>query len=335
MRSGLVLLQLALVGQACALLVAPRPCSWHAACSEAGRSSSPLMLAKRKGKASRGKASRGSSSTPPGDTPPPAAAPEPAGLDVEAAMAQAEAAAAEAAAAKARLAAARARAAAAAKQQAEAAPVAPVAPEPTPFVMAPPDAPFPVAGPADVADRASFDEKGAIIRDEPKQALPSFESYSRGGLCSRACPYSAPARAIGAVAPPSPILSRPSAPRSAQEAATKAQRVRGQAVREQAARDQPGVQVRDAGRGEGREGAPREARLQHHMGPPLPTDHSHQPLAASPSWPAARPPRLLLVARRALTLQCAGVTPPSLAGRPGSSSSSPLRSSSTRRHSRR
>ena len=186
LRSALVLLQLALVQQACALLVAPRPCAWHAACSEAGRSSSPLMLAKRKGKASRG-----SSSTPPGDTPPPAAAQEPAGLDVEAAMAQAEAAAAEAAAAKARLAAARARAAAAAaKQQAGAAPVAPAAPEPTPFAMAPPDAPFPVAGPADVADRASFDEKGAIIRDEPKQALPSFESYSRGGLCSRACPYS-------------------------------------------------------------------------------------------------------------------------------------------------
>ena len=331
MRSALVLLQLALVQQACALLVAPRPCSWHAACSEAGRSSSPLMLAKRKGKASRG-----SSSTPPGDTPPPAAAPEPAGLNVEAAMAQAEAAAAEAAAAKARLAAARARAAAAAKQQAEAAPVAPVAPEPTPFVMAPPDAPFPVAGPANVADRASFDEKGAIIRDEPKQALPSFESYSRGGLCSRACPYSArPRDRRRRASIHTRLLTRPSAPRSAQEAATKAQRVRGQAVREQAARDQPGVQVRDGGRGEGREGALREARLQHHMGPPLPTDHSRQPLAASPSWPAARPPRVLFVARRALTPQCAGVTPPSLAGRPGSSSWWPLRSSSTRRHSRR
>ena len=223
MRSGLVLLQLALVSQACALLVAPRPCSWHAACSEAGRSSSPLMLAKRKGKASRGKASRGSSSTPPGDTPPPAAAPEPAGLDVEAAMAQAEAAAAEAAAAKARLAAARARAAAAAKQQAEAAPVAPVAPEPTPFVMAPPDAPFPVAGPADVADRASFDEKGAIIRDEPKQALPSFESYSRGGLCSRACPHSArprDRRRRASLPYPNPPLRASQRPRSRHQGST-------------------------------------------------------------------------------------------------------------------
>lgn len=131
------------------------------------------MLAKRKGKASRG-------SGAPGDG---GAAPEPAGLDVEAAMAQAEVAAAEAAAAKARLAVARARAAVAAKQQPPleaAAPVAQVAPEPTPFVMVPPDVPFPVSGPADVDDGASFDEKGAIIRDEPKLTLPSFESYSKG-----------------------------------------------------------------------------------------------------------------------------------------------------------
>lgn len=172
-RSTSCLLQLALIQQACALLVTPHSCSWHAPRSEVSRSSSPLMLAKRKGKASR---------SAPGDAPPPAAAPEPVGLDVEAAMAQAEVAAAEAAAAKARLAVARARAAVAAKQQPAEASVAPVAPEPTPFVMVPPDVPFPVAGPADVAGGASFDEKGAIIRDEPKLTLPSFESYSRGGL---------------------------------------------------------------------------------------------------------------------------------------------------------
>merc|ERR1740133_316033 len=105
-RSASCLLQLALIQQACALLVTPHPCSWHAPRSEVSRSSSPLMLAKRKGKASR---------SAPGDAPPPAAAPEPVGLDVEAAMAQAAVAA-----------------------------VAPVAPEPTPFVMVPPDVPFPV-----------------------------------------------------------------------------------------------------------------------------------------------------------------------------------------------
>lgn len=177
--SASCLLLLALIQQACALLVTPHPCAWYAPRSEVSRSSSPLMLAKRKGKASRdGEVSRGSST--PGDTPPPAAAPQPVDLDVEAAMAQAEVAAAEAAAAKARLAAARARAAIAAKQQpTEASPVAQVAPE-TPSVMVPPDVPFPVAGPADVPGGASFDEKGAIIRDEPKLTLPSFESYSRG-----------------------------------------------------------------------------------------------------------------------------------------------------------
>jgi hypothetical protein len=178
--SASCLLLLALIQQACALLVTPHPCAWYAPRSEVSRSSSPLMLAKRKGKASRdGEVSRGSST--PGDAPPPAAAPQPVDLDVEAAMAQAEVAAAEAAAAKARLAAARARAAIAAKQQpTEASPVAQVAPE-TPSVMVPPDVPFPVAGPADVPGGASFDEKGAIIRDEPKLTLPSFESYSRGG----------------------------------------------------------------------------------------------------------------------------------------------------------
>ena len=69
LRSALVLLQLALVQQACALLVAPRPCAWHAACSEAGRSSSPLMLAKRKGKASRGSSSTPSPRRPSSESP--------------------------------------------------------------------------------------------------------------------------------------------------------------------------------------------------------------------------------------------------------------------------
>ena len=222
-----LLLQLALIQQACALLVTPHPCSWHAPRSEVGRSSSPLMLAKRKGKASRG-------SGAPGDG---GAAPEPAGLDVEAAMAQAEVAAAEAAAAKARLAVARARAAVAAKQQPPleaAAPVAQVAPEPTPFVMVPPDVPFPVSGPADVDDGASFDEKGAIIRDEPKLTLPSFESYSKGRtLSTRACLHSARPRVqrcrMRLANPPAPAPAP--APCSGQ-AAAKAQRVRRQELRE-------------------------------------------------------------------------------------------------------
>ena len=99
-------------------------------------------------------------------------------------MAEAEALAAVAAAAQARLAAARARAAVAKAKPLEATPAtsAPLLQTPPPVL---PDGPFPVAAPQPIAaEVASFDEMGAIIRDEPKLSLPSFDSYSRGRPCS-------------------------------------------------------------------------------------------------------------------------------------------------------
>ena len=211
MRRSASLLQLALapllLQQACALLATPHPHAhrWHGPRSEVSRSSPPLLLAKRNGKKSRG-------SSAPGDEPPAAAAPAPAGLNVEAALAEAEVLAAEAAAAQARLAAARARAAVAKRQPLVASPDAPLAPELAAPFMVPPDGPFPA--PDQQADLTpvpvpSFDEQGAIIRDEPKLTLPSFESYSRGGLRFGPTPdRTLPARSAPPRALPNPPLRR-------------------------------------------------------------------------------------------------------------------------------
>ena len=78
--SAAALLQLALtpllLQQACALVTTSHSRHWHAPRSEVSRSSSPLLLAKRKGKTSSG-------SSAPGDEPPSVAAPEAAALDYE------------------------------------------------------------------------------------------------------------------------------------------------------------------------------------------------------------------------------------------------------------
>ena len=175
MRSKLVLLQLALVGQACALLVAPRPCSWHAACREAGRRSSPCCRQRK------GKASRGSSSTRRRYA---AAGRRASGSGREAAMAQAEAAAAEAAAA--RRAGGRASQARRRGQQPR--------PhrwrggtEPTPFVMAPPDA-LSRRGPGR-RGRPRLVRREVRSLGRPKQALR--RDHSRRSLQPR-CPSARP-----------------------------------------------------------------------------------------------------------------------------------------------
>lgn len=251
--------------EACdALLVTPH--SSHALLRTDGRCSAPLLLASKRKK--RGKKSERSGASrpeapqqyaPPDSPPPRAAAPVPS------------------------------------------VPPPQWEPPPTPLVATPgsfSDAAPPAAEEVQPLPLPAVDDYlVSQVRDEPKQALPSFDSYSRGGAASPR-PFGPWWLSLQARVVHRPHLAPPSAWRSAQEAA--AAGLLG-AVREQAAFDQSGRGLPAAS--EGGEASLREADLSRHLGAPRGC-RTPSPLrpACTPQSPHA-PPVLTRAAPRGASAQ--------------------------------